>query len=443
MLQISRFKLNDSKKITQFYAKICIQNFNLRNIFMRLTSSIVFFLSGILSIFFLGCSNMAFNNPSINSNITPPTDIRVLSDVNTIAFEWNLVQNPEVAGYYIYRKPYNAQQFEKIATLDSRFNTHYADTSLNPNTQYTYYFATFDKNRNVSAYSAPVSATTLSIPAVSYIEAISNYPRKVKVIWNPHQDTHIMGYIVQRRDKNGTWKDIHTIKNRLLVEYLDTGLEDGTTYSYRVLAYNAQNSQSLPSSEVSATTKPKPTPITNFNASLNQPRQITLSWDLHNNPEVTSYKILRSSFISSIFSTLTTLPSNTNVYQDLIKKDGESYQYKIVAVDKDGIESLESTPITGATLGIPNSPNITYARIENNSVVLKWIPTDTRAVEYVVYKKDSAFFGETLRYNKVLTPEFIDHEIKPGDKYYYRVSAIDENGLESKPSQEVTLSLPK
>ena len=70
--------------------------------------------------------------------------------------------------------------------------------------------------------------------------------------------------------------------------------------------------------------------------------------------------------------------------------------------------------------------------------ILSSLEFDSREV-----KKDSAFFGETLRYNKVLTPEFIDHEIKPGDKYYYRVSAIDENGLESKPSQEVTLSLPK
>lgn len=71
----------------------------------------------------------------------------------------------------------------------------------------------------------------------------------------------------------------------------------------------------------------------------------------------------------------------------MINKDGERYQYKIVATDKDGIDSLESEPITGATLAIPNAPSITYARIENGSVVLKWIPTDDRAKEYIVYKK--------------------------------------------------------
>lgn len=394
--------------------------------------------------FFSGCSSTTFsNNPTINSNLTPPSDIRVLSDVNAIAFEWELVQDPSVMGYYIYRKEASAQNFEKIATLDSRFNTHYADNNLKAGTQYTYYFATFDKNRNVSSYSPAVTATTLSISAITYAEAIGNYPRKVKVIWNPHQDPRVVGYIVQRKDKNGVWKEIGKIKNRLLVEFLDTNLEDGTTYTYQVFAYNAKNSLSLPSSIVSATTKPKPQPITNFRATLDQPKQITLSWDLHPNKEVVSYKVLRSSFISSLFSTIATLPSNTTSYQDSIKKDGEKYQYKIIATDKDGIDSLESGPITGATLAIPNPPSITYARIENDSVVLKWVPTDDRAKEYIVYKKDSILFGETLRYNKVLTPEFIDREIRAGEKYYYRVSTVDENGLESKPSEEVTLSLPK
>ncbi|MCI5968628.1 fibronectin type III domain-containing protein [Helicobacter sp.] len=403
-------------------------------------------LSGILSALFLlgGCTSAVFNtNPALNNNINPPSGIRTLSDVNTIAFEWKLVQDPSVMGYHIYRKEANEQDFKRIATLDSRFNTHYADNNLKANTQYIYHFTTFDKDYNISSYSPPVSATTLSIAAVTYVEAISNYPRKVKVIWSPHQDPRVIGYVIQRKDKNDQWKEIGNVKSRLLVEFLDTNLEDETTYTYQVLAYNAKNSLSIPSPIVSATTKPKPTPITNFHATLDQPKQITLRWDLHPNQEVTSYKILRSGFISSVFSTIATLPSNTNVYQDSIKKDGKHYQYKIIATDKNGIDSLESGPIAGTTLPIPSTPNITYARIENGSVIIRWTPTDNRTKEYIVYKKDSLIFGETLRYNKVLTPEFIDREIKAGEKYYYRVSAIDENGLESKPSEEVALSLPK
>lgn len=411
---------------------------------MRKLFSLNTLFFSLLFLLLNGCSNAVFNaNPTINTNLPPPRDIRVLSDVNTIAFEWGLVQDSNVIGYNIYRKEANAQDFEKIATLNSRFNTHYADKKLKSNTQYTYHFTTFDKDGNISPYSAAITAKTLSISAIPYAQAIGNYPRKVKVIWSPHQDPRVVGYIIQRKDKNGAWKEAGNIKSRLLVEFLDTNLEDGTTYTYQVLAYNAENSLSLPSPVVSATTKPKPIPITNFSATLNEPKQITLKWDLHPNEEVVSYKILRSGIISSFFTTLATLPSNTNIYQDATKKDGGKYQYKIIATDKDGIDSLESGPVTGATLQVPNTPNITYAQIENGAVIIRWLPTDDRAKEYLVYKKDSIFPTETLRYNKVLTPEFIDREIKAGEKYYYRVSAIDANGLESKPSEEITLSLPK
>lgn len=413
---------------------------------MILTNVFRFSLSGMIAIFaliFSGCSTITNPNPSVNNSITPPKNIRVLSDINTNAFEWDSVQDPAVAGYYVYRKQANTQNFSKIATLDSRFITHYADNKLDSNTEYVYQFASFDKNKNVSSFSQTITAKTHAISSVSYIEAISNYPRKVKIIWSPHQDTRVNGYIVERKDKNGNWKELDKIQNRLLVEYLDTKLEDGTTYEYQIIAYNANNSRSIPSKSVQATTKAKPKQITNFRATNNVPKQINLSWNLHDNPEVTSYKILRSGFFSSFYTTLVTLPSNTNSYQDLISKDGEQYNYKIIATDKDGIDSLEVGPITGSTLQVPNAPNITYAQIENGSVVLRWKPTDNRATEYIVYKKDSLFFGETLRYNKVLTTEFIDREIKAGEKYYYCVSVIDKNGLESKPSQEVVLSLPK
>lgn len=412
---------------------------------LKAISNYLFYVLSLSFVFFLNaCSSISFSNntnATINTQLIPPTDIRIISDINTIAFEWNLVKDPNVAGYHIYRKEASAQEFTKIATLNSRFSTHYADNKLKADTHYHYQFATFDKFGNISPYSDIVSTTTQFIAPITYAEAISNYPRKVKIIWSPHQDGRVIGYIIERKDKNGKFKEIANIKNRLLVEYLDLDLEDQTTYVYQIKAYNANKTFSAPTKTIQATTKQKPSPVTNFQATTHLKQQITLTWDLHPNKEVTSYKLLRSGFTG--FSTIATIPSQTNTYQDSIDKNGATYQYKIIAVDKDGIDSLESPAITGATLGIPSTPNITYAQIENGAVVLRWNPTDNRATEYIVYKKDSAFFGETLRYRNVLTPEFIDHEIKAGEKYYYRISAVDENGLESEQTQEITLSLPK
>ncbi|MDY3113261.1 MAG: hypothetical protein SOW25_02915, partial [Helicobacter sp.] len=64
------------------------------------------FFSFIFTILiFCGCSSTAFNtNSTINNTLTPPTNIRVISDVNTIAFEWNLTKDSNAVGYHIYRK---------------------------------------------------------------------------------------------------------------------------------------------------------------------------------------------------------------------------------------------------------------------------------------------------------------------------------------------------
>ncbi|WP_104722094.1 fibronectin type III domain-containing protein [Helicobacter mesocricetorum] len=399
-----------------------------------------------------GCSN-TLNNPLLNNplsnfnlntsqtlniNLTPPDDIRILTDINTIAFEWQIVPDSNIVGYQVYRKKPNEQNFQKVATLDSRFVTHYADTKLAPNTDYLYQFASFDANKNVSSYSPTIEAKTQILAPVSYIKAISNYPRIIKILWNPHPDPRVTGYLIEKKNKNGDWKELTKVPNRFLVEYLDRNLEDNATNEYRIYAYNVNQSLSEPSEVATATTKPKPIPVTNLQATNNLPKKISLQWDKHPNPEITHYTLFRSSLLN--FSKLQTLDSSITNYTDIIDKDGQSYQYKIIATDKDGIPSIESSPVTGSTLQVPATPLVTYAQIENNAVVLRWNPQDDRATEYIVYKK-SSFFSEILRYNKVLTPEFIDREIAPGQKYHYSVSAIDSNGLESKQTQEITLLL--
>ena len=401
----------------------------------------LFAFSLLLALFLGGCSTNTTPTP-INSTLNPPKDIKILADTNTIAFEWAFSDDYKIKGYQIFRKKANEGSFSKIATLDSRFITHFADNNLEANTTYQYKFNAYDENKILSYDSEIITANTLAINAVNFFQAISNYPRKVKLLWNPHNDTRVNGYIIEKKDKNGNWKKLTEINNRLLVEYIDRNLEDQTTYEYRIFAYNKNKSLSMPSQISTATTKPKPEAITTLSATSNIPKSIILKWQAHENPEVIKYKISRSTFLNSFFTELITLPSHTTEYQDNINDNGKEYHYKITAINKDGIESLDSPIITGSTLPIPAKPIISYAQIEGNAVVVRWNPQDNRAKEYVVYKKDFKFFGETLRYTKVLTPEFIDREITPGGKYYYSVASIDENGLESEKSQEVILQLP-
>ena len=382
-----------------------------------------------------------FKSVAINSHIAPPTDIKVIADINTVAFEWNLVPQPEIQGYYIYRKLPNEQDFKKIATIKSRFTTHYVDNGLLPDTEYLYQFVSYDNNANVSANSDIITTKTQFIEPVEYIEAIGNYPRKIKIIWSPHRDPRVTGYLLEKRTNNGSWKELTKINDRLLVEYLDKDLQDGQGNEYRISAFNANKSLSLPTMGVIATTKQKPAPATNLRATNNMAGQIQLSWTPSISSEVRNYTIFRSGIFGT-YSKLVSLDSSISTYIDSVDEIGKEYQYKIVAYDKDGIDSIEAGPVTGRSLAKPNPPMITYAQIEGGAVIIRWNPNESRAKEYIVYK-ESSIFSEILRYNKVMTPEFIDREIKPGEQYTYSVSTLDGNGIESDRSKKVKLTLPK
>lgn len=382
-----------------------------------------------------------FKSSAINQHIAPPTDIKVLTDINTIAFEWNLVPQPEIKGYYIYRKLPTEQDFKRVANVKSRFTTHYSDNGLSPDTEYLYQFVSYDQNGNVSANSDIITTKTQFIEPVEYIEAIGNYPRKIKIIWSPHKDPRVTGYLLEKRTNNGEWKELTKINDRLLVEYLDKDLQDGQSNEYRIAAFNINKSLSLPTMGVVATTKQKPAPATNFRATNNIANQIQLTWTPSTSNEVVSYTILRSSIFGT-YSKLVSLDSSISTYVDSIDDVGKEYQYKIIAYDKDGIDSIETGPVTGRSLSKPNPPTITYAQIEGDAVVIRWDPNEPRAREYVVYK-ESSIFSEILRYNKVLTPEFIDREIRPGEQYTYSVGTLDEHGIESDRSKKVNLELPK
>src|SRR5687768_3066787 len=68
-------------------------------------------------------------------------------------------------------------------------------------------------------------------------------------MWNANTESNLAGYIVQYGTQAGnpsTSIDVGNVTSRTL-----TGLTAGSTYYFRVVAYNSTGQQSTPSSEVS------------------------------------------------------------------------------------------------------------------------------------------------------------------------------------------------
>ncbi|WP_229399261.1 glycosyl hydrolase family 18 protein [Micromonospora okii] len=179
-----------------------------------------------------------------------PTGLAVTSrTTKTVSLSWSAATATDfpVAGYDVY------QAGERVATVNGA--TTATVTGLTPKSTYTFTVRARDTRGNLSADSAPVSATTLD-PAddrtppstPTNLRATTTGDVSVTLAWNASTDASgIAGYDVYRGDQlaatvTGTTATV-------------TGLSPLTPYSFTVRARDTYDNASAASSPLSVTTK--------------------------------------------------------------------------------------------------------------------------------------------------------------------------------------------
>lgn len=382
-----------------------------------------------------GC---ALKTPSsINPNLPVISELKTISDMTQIAFEWTPVKNDLVAGYYLYRMDSSKNAMSIIANIKNKFSTHYVDTGLLPATKYVYELRSYDANNNISDHGAIIKVSTSKlIDSVAFAQAVYGLPNQVKILWRPHTDPRVDTYIIQRNNlRDNSWREVATIKGRLNAEYIDTRLEPNTDYRYRILVKTTSGIISAPSEIISATTKPLPDPVSNVYATTNLPKTIELKWDKNTNKDFDHYVIYRAS--SKFFPALELAKTKDNKYSDFINDNGKTMYYSVTAVDKDGLESIkQSDYIIGTTLRAPVAPTLSSVSFNGVSVDLNWVGgDDLRTVRYIIIKSAP---DQKITIDQNITGEhYSDPDVQIGLQYSYRVVGVDKFGINSNPSNEL------
>lgn len=382
----------------------------------------------VFVIIFSACSSILSQFGGISSDIPKVKNIKTIVGVSSVAFEWDIVADSN--GYVLYRD--GGKGYEEVAYIKNPLTSHYVDTRLVPEREYSYYFHTLGKN-SYSDRSDIIKVKTSYINPVTNLYASNDYPRKVKLLWNPHQNPSISHYLIQRGDSNDNFKTIATIDNRLSVEYFDENLNDASIYKYRIIAVDFLGTPSRPSKIVVAKTKDRPSINVNLRASNDYLDKIELTW----NPQkdIAKYKIYRSKTSNGKYNHLAT--TSDTKFIDGAKIDSE-YFYKIIGVDSANIESLPSNEVRGSTKALIAAPKIMRGYIDNNKARIEWSGSP-EAKHYIVYRS-SGFFGSSMKF-RVDENYFVDNDMANNEEYTYYVVAVDEFGVESKKSQEVTLQI--
>ncbi len=418
--------------------------------FIKITSSLA------LIILISGCSYknniMDSKKPKIDDTleVVDSNSIRTIADINAIAFEWRKVDDNRVIGYHFYRANLekDGTKLKLIDTVKNRYATHYVDTKVEPNTKYVYKISSATKSDVESRTTNDYLISTLDThEGISFVQAISNLPRQIKIVWRPHTNERISYYRIEKSSpQTPKWEKLAEVKGRLQAEYIDQDLKDNVVYNYRVIAYTFDNIATKPSEIVKAQTKALPNGIPQINASNNKPRKIVLNWQPSESSDAIKYNIYRSSNAVSGFSLLKTVNAQTLEFEDFINEDGKIYFYKVTAIDVDKLESSqEINSVMGTTLTKVNKPIITLAQIQGEKAILNWQSVDKRAVSYNVYKtiKDGFFNKKTIKITGINGLRYEDTDIVRGIEYSYSIQAVDEFGIASEKTAPTELVLPK
>jgi alpha-tubulin suppressor-like RCC1 family protein len=225
-----------------------------------------------------------------------------------------------------------------IATVGPNV-TSYLHSALTPGNTYTYRVLAFDAQGVVSDYSNTASATTpggSTRPiAPRGLSATASSQSKITLDWRD-RSTNEQGFRIERRIGTGAWTQIGQVGANVTT-YVNTGLTAGTTYTYRVLAYNASGASGY-SNEASATTRGgmvgKPSAPTNLVARAGSRTQVNLTWrDTSGNEQ--GFRIERKTG-SGAWTHVADVAANSTAFASLGLTPNTSYTYRVRAFNTGG-----------------------------------------------------------------------------------------------------------
>jgi fibronectin type 3 domain-containing protein len=278
-----------------------------------------------------------------------------------------------------------------------------------------------------------------NIPAIPSLRWIGDITA-IALEWDPNYDPSIAGYHIYRKLKDNEsdkFKRVASIHDRFTSHFIDLHLPFETKYLYKISAFNHAGSESVASKAASTITRPTLKSVAYFDSVSRLPRKAKLIWRPHTNGRVSDYILERKTPAQKEWHELTRLEHRLSAeFIDKKLEDNQVYYYRLRAVTFDKIISTPSDIVKIVTKALPKPvTGVTISTELPTTIKMTWDKHPQKDIkEYIIYRSDSSD-GDFKKLDTVKTPGFINKINGFGKNFYYKVSAIDHDGLESPHSK--------
>ncbi|EKD26676.1 MAG: fibronectin type III protein, partial [uncultured bacterium] len=358
-----------------------------------------------------------------------------------VDFSWTNPEEEIVSSYQIYRAETSDGDYKLVGTsIEKKFE----ETGLEDGKEYFYKIKKVYPDGLASAFSNYFCCMTDESPnEIQDINAVSNLAKKIEITWKiPETDKDISKIYIFRSDvSGGEFKMINDVTS-LRKKYVDNKLNDNTTYYYKLKSVDKFGLESVFSREILATTKDVPATPTNLFAESNLARKVKLTWEYNfMNDQKVYFLVFRASTMNEEFKEIAKLDKTEYIDQKL--PDNKQFFYFVTARDTDDLASNPTDIIQAKTKPLPTKPSTLKAmERQPRKVSLVWDKNPEPDIDhYKVYKsKKSQTWYKSIADVKETT--YTDDEEKKGlrdnTSYFYKISAVDVDNLESEQSDEIS-----
>jgi titin len=280
----------------------------------------------------------------------------------------------------------------------------------------------------------PASGCSFDVSPVapSGLSASTTSSDSIFLTWNDNSNIEDSFIVESSAASNNQYSLITTLMANT-TSFSHTGLNDTTTYYYRVYAHNDHGDSDFSNEAFATTYEPPvvaPSAPENLTATPITSDSISLSWVDTSNDE-TGFIVERSLTSGTGFIQIGALRAGATGMTDTGLNPLTTYFYRVYAYnDLDKSEySNESNATTLAPIGPAAPENLTATPISSDSISLSWVDKSSDETTFTVQRSLASGTGySTIATLRADATGFIDTGLSPSTTYFYRVYASNNDG---------------